>query len=103
MGLLRCVQCGQIRTTESIYHTIAIEAAQTTDEKNKAYGDSYAKSGKILEILYPDGASPDQYTDMLGIVRCIDKFFRIATSKDAFGENPWLDIVGYGLLGASKK
>ena len=43
---------------------------------------------------------PDQYTDMLAVVRIFDKLFRIATRKDAFGESPFKDIAGYGLLGA---
>ena len=29
----------------------------------------------------------------------IDKLFRIATRKDAFGESPYRDIAGYALLG----
>jgi hypothetical protein len=69
-------------------------------EKNIAYGDSFAKSGDILKILYPDGIQPDQYQDALGIIRVIDKLFRLATDKDAFGESPWKDIAGYGILGA---
>lgn len=73
---------------------------ELTQMKNTAYGDSFAKSGEILAILYPKGISPDQYRDALAIVRVIDKLFRIATRKDAFGESPWKDIAGYGILGA---
>ncbi len=69
------------------------------DEKNAAYGSSFAESHKILSVLYPDGIKPEQYTDALAIIRVIDKLFRIATSKDAFGESPWQDIAGYGILG----
>jgi hypothetical protein len=36
---------------------------------------------------------------MLAITRIVDKLFRIATKKDAFGENPFKDIAGYGILG----
>jgi hypothetical protein len=71
-----------------------------TQEKNEAYGDSFARSGEILGILFPDGIAPGQYQDALGIVRIVDKLFRIATRKDAFGESPWKDIAGYGILGA---
>lgn len=67
-------------------------------EKNAAYGDSFTRSGEIMQILYPKGISPDQMTDALGVVRVIDKLFRIANRKDAFGENPWGDIAGYGLV-----
>jgi hypothetical protein len=36
---------------------------------------------------------------MLAITRIVDKLFRIATKKDALGENPFKDIAGYGILG----
>lgn len=38
--------------------------------------------------------------DMLAVVHNVDKLFRIAHSKHAFGESPYRDIAGYGLLGA---
>jgi hypothetical protein len=79
---------------------IGTEVGELCEEKNEAYGDSFAKAGDILEALYPNGVQPHQYTDMLGIIRVVDKLFRIATRKDAFGESPWRDIAGYGILGA---
>lgn len=74
------------------------EIGRLVDEKDRAYGKSFDKSGEFLKILYPNGVQPDQYVDMLGIVRVFDKMMRIANRKDAFGENPWKDIVGYGIL-----
>jgi len=68
-------------------------------EKQEAYGDSFGKSDRILEILYPDGIKVEQYNDMLTMARIIDKLFRIANDKDALGESPYRDICGYGLLG----
>lgn len=82
---------------------MATEIAELVEKKSKAYGDSFGKSGEILKLLYPDGIKPDQYTNALAIVRIIDKLFRIATDKDAFGESPWRDIVGYGLNAASRE
>ena len=38
---------------------------------------------------------------MLAITRIVDKLFRIATKKDAFGESPFKDIAGYGILGVA--
>jgi hypothetical protein len=78
---------------------IALQIGNLTDEKNAAYGDSFAQSHKILSVLYPSGIKPEQYTDALAIVRVIDKLFRISNKKDAFGESPWRDIAGYALLG----
>lgn len=71
-------------------------------EKNKAYGDSFNQSYRILEVLYPEGIRVDQYQDMLSVTRIIDKLFRIANNKEAFGENPYQDITGYGILGVAR-
>jgi len=84
------------------YEKLGREIGRLVDEKQKAYGDSFGKSGAMLRILYPDGISITQYDDMLAIVRIIDKLFRIATDKEALGENPFRDIAGYGLLGSNK-
>lgn len=77
---------------------IGIEIGNLLEKKNEAYGDSFSQSCKILEVLYPNGITPDKYRDLLTITRVIDKLFRIANSKDAFGENPWKDICGYSIL-----
>ena len=83
---------------ENNYQIIGNDIGKLVDEKNEAYGDSFHKSGEILKILYPLGIKEDQYEDMLYVVRVIDKMFRIATAKDAFGENPARDIAGYSIL-----
>lgn len=70
-------------------------------EKNAAYGSAFAKAGEFLKILYPDGIGPDQYAQMLVLIRIFDKQMRIATDKDALGEDPFQDIAGYGLLGTT--
>ena len=71
-------------------------------EKQAAYGDSFGKSGECLRQMYPDGIKPEQYDDLLTIARMLDKLFRIATDPGAFAENPYQDIVGYGLLGMKR-
>lgn len=81
------------------FENIGKNIGKLVDEKNAAYGSSFAEAHKILSVLYPDGIKPEQYTDALAIIRVIDKLFRIATAKDAFGESPWKDIAGYGILG----
>ena len=77
------------------------EIGRLVKEKNVAYGNSFARAEEIIRVLYPDGVAPDQYTDMLALIRVIDKMFRIANKKDAFGESPWRDICGYAILGVS--
>ena len=81
------------------YVEIAKSIGTLTSEKNEAYGDSFGQACDVLKVLYPDGVKPEQYKDMLAVVRVIDKLFRIANKKDAFGESPWRDICGYALLG----
>lgn len=88
----------EIKTYEQIGQTIG----KLVDEKNKAYGSSFDKAGDYLKLLYPDGVKPEQYKDALLLVRIFDKLMRIATNKDALGENPYQDIAGYGILGSKK-
>ena len=83
------------------YEKIGSEIGKLVQEKNEAYGDSFGQACKILEVLYPQGVAPNQYRDALAITRVIDKLFRLANKKDAFGESPWRDICGYAILGAA--
>ena len=87
---------------KSIFERTAEEVGKLVTEKNAAYGDSFAQCGKFLRLLFPNGIHPDQYDDALALVRIFDKQMRIATRKDAFGESPYRDIAGYGLLGVVK-
>lgn len=80
------------------YEALGESIGALVDQKNKQYGDAFNRSGSILEILYPDGIRPEQYRDMLGVIRVVDKLFRIANGKQG-PEDPWQDIAGYGLLG----
>jgi hypothetical protein len=81
------------------YQELGGEVGALVDAKNKAYGSSFDDAGAFLRLLYPSGIQPEQYGDMLALVRIFDKMKRIATDKDAFGESPFGDIAGYGLLG----
>lgn len=84
---------------KSIYEQIAEQIGSLVAQKNTAYGSSFAEAHRILQVLYPNGIAAEQYTDALAIVRVIDKLFRIANNKKAFGESPWQDIAGYAILG----
>ena len=81
------------------YENIGMQIGKLVQEKNKAYGDSFGRACEILEVLHPEGIKPEQYRDALAITRLIDKLFRLANKKDAFGESPWKDICGYAMLG----
>ena len=83
------------------YEKIGKDIGRLCAEKNEAYGDSFGQACRILEVLYPEGVRPEQYRDALAITRVIDKLFRLANQKDAFGESPWKDICGYAILGVA--
>ena len=87
-----------MKKTQNVFEGIGAEIGRLDDTKNAAYGDSFRLSGEVLKLLYPNGVSPEQYQNMLAIVRIIDKLFRIATDEDAFDEEPWRDIGGYAVL-----
>lgn len=80
------------------YEDRAREVGALVDRKNAAYGSAFDKGGDFLRLLYPDGIKPEQYADMLALVRVFDKLMRIATDRDALGESPWQDVAGYALL-----
>lgn len=84
------------------YKDLGARIGALVDEKNRAYGNSFNQAGQILEILYPNGIQPGQYSDVLCMVRILDKMFRIATDRDALGESPYGDIAGYALLGLER-
>lgn len=84
---------------KSKFEEQAEQIGQLVAQKNAAYGSAFSEAHHILKVLYPNGIAPEQYTDALAVIRVIDKLFRIATAKDAFGESPWRDIAGYALLG----
>lgn len=85
------------------FKKIAEEVANLVAAKNLAYGDAFGQAGEVLKIMYPNGIVPEQYDDVLGIARVLDKLFRVANRKSAFGENPWLDIMGYSLLAVERE
>lgn len=80
------------------YSQLATRIGSLVQAKQAAYGDSFGKSGLIMNILYPNGVPTAKLDDALTVVRIIDKLFRIATDRDALGESPWQDIAGYALL-----
>ena len=94
-----CTVCGKTAPYAGDYVEKAREIGELVERKQKEYGDSWGKAGKILAILYPDGVRPDQYHTFLGITRVIDKLCRLANGNQG-EENAWEDLAGYGLLGA---
>jgi hypothetical protein len=101
-GTYPCGHCNAKQpTARQTFAEIGKDIGDLVATKNASYGDSFAKCGEFLRLLYPNGIRPEQYADALGLVRVFDKQMRIATDKDALGENPWRDIAGYGILGVA--
>jgi len=86
----------------SNFAEIGEEVGKLVHDKRLAYGDSFGRSGECLRQMFPKGIKPNQYDDLLTIARILDKLFRIASDPTAFDENPYQDIVGYGLLGMNR-
>jgi len=84
------------------YEELARELGKTVDQKQQAYGDSFGKAGQAFRILYPNDVSLEHYDDLLAVTRVVDKLFRVATDKGAFGESAWEDIHGYSVLAVGK-
>lgn len=85
-------------SNSSQFLKLAQEIASVLEEKNAQYGPAFSNAPKILEVLYPDGVPVSGYTNLLTIVRILDKLQRIATNNAEDSEDPWKDICGYALL-----
>ena len=74
------------------YDSIGWDVGQLVQSKQRAYGDSFGRSGECLRQMFPEGIKLNQYDDLLTIARILDKLFRIANDPKAFSENPWQDL-----------
>lgn len=81
------------------FEDIGRELGAIVDDKQRKYGDSVGSTRDLIRLLYPSGVPESAYGDVHLLVRIFDKMKRIATDPDAYGEDPYLDIAGYGLLG----
>jgi len=88
------------------FSELGAKLGATVDEKRRQYGPAAARTGEILAVLYPQGVPVHAYADALLIVRTLDKICRLAQrgedGRDLGGESPWVDVVGYGMIGADK-
>tara|TARA_R100001244_G_scaffold123476_1_gene93145 strand:+ start:565 stop:915 length:351 start_codon:yes stop_codon:yes gene_type:complete len=89
-------------TNNNIFSELGDAVGDLVHDKQRAYGDSFGRSGECLRQMFPKGIDTDQYDDLLTIARILDKLFRLANDPSAFDENPYRDIVGYALLGMNR-
>jgi len=78
------------------------ELAPFLIKKDTAYGDATRKIIRCLEELYPNGIPVEAIGNVYYMIQILNKFSRIATDNDPFGESPWLDSIGYSTLAHSK-
>jgi hypothetical protein len=89
-------------SNENIFSQLGDAVGDLVHDKQRAYGDSFGRSGECLRQMFPEGINITQYDDLLTIARILDKLFRLANDPTAFDENPYRDIVGYALLGMNR-
>ena len=77
---------------------IATEIKSLVEEKSLAQGGAFLKSEKILKILYPNGIKPEQYKDLLAVIRVVDKLFSLAAQKETLSESFFNNIAEYVIL-----
>ena len=87
---------------KNIFSILGDQVGDLVNDKQRAYGDSFGRSGECLRQMFPEGINTHQYDDLLTIARILDKLFRLANDPSAFDENPYRDIVGYALLGMNR-
>jgi hypothetical protein len=92
-----------MKTNNRTYEDIGYDVGELVQRKQRAYGDSFGRSGECLRQMFPSGVRPDQLDDVLTIARILDKLFRIANQKGAFDESPYRDICGYALLAMKRE
>ena len=86
-----------MKESSTLFYHVTTELADLLIAKEKNYGQSFNQTGDILRMMAPDGIKPDQYDDILTVVRILDKLFRIMKgAPDA--ESPYSDIAGYAIL-----
>jgi hypothetical protein len=81
----------------SPFEQLAAKLGAHVAERNKTYGNSFAKTGDYLALLYPNGIAKEQMVDALLLARIFDKCMRVAQGHKT---DSYEDIAGYGIIGA---
>lgn len=91
--------------TKTGWMALGTQLGMMVGDKDEAYGHAITDGTvAILQVLYPNGITPDDYSDLPLIVVMINKLLRITRgNKLAFKETPYLDLAGYAMLGWEKE
>jgi len=86
------------KKSRSSFEGIALELSSMLEDKNRKYGDSYAKMAHVLPLFFPNGVPADKLLDAIFILRIVDKLMRIASNQPDEDEDPIKDVAGYAIL-----
>jgi hypothetical protein len=75
------------------------------NKKQEEYGDTDLKASRMIDILYPDGITPEKYDDFLFSLKILEKLSRLSSDNISYDSKMDLvqDIAGYGILGTYNK
>jgi len=75
------------------------------NKKSEEYGDTDLKVGKMMDILYPEGITLEQYGDFLFSLKILEKISRLSSKNISEEAKTDLmqDLAGYGILGTYNK
>lgn len=84
--------------------SLASDIGSLLQRKNIQNYHSFEKTPEILKLLYPKGVQPDQYENLLFLVRILDKVNRVAAAGQKgqhiqdVEDTTLVDIAGYAIL-----
>ena len=75
------------------------------NKKSEEYGDTDLKVGKMMDILYPEGITLEQYGDFLFSLKILEKISRLSSKNISEEAKTDLiqDLAGYGIRGTHNK
>jgi hypothetical protein len=80
------------------YEEIGSFIGSMVDRGNIAGSGTFHETAQVVHVLYPQRINPEQYDDLLAIIRMIDSMFMISREKKSSGKTPYyMDIVCHAI------
>ena len=84
-----------------MFKETALDIADLLNDKHLQYGDTFKETAVVLRRLYPDGIKPQQYSDVLYVLRIYENLVRALNMENS--AEPWRDIAGFAILALEAK
>jgi hypothetical protein len=82
---------------DGTYESIGWNVGELVSAKQRAYGDSFGRSGECLRQMFPNGIKPEQYDDLLTIARILDKnYLELPTTRMPSMKTPTRTLLVMG-------